>query len=255
MTDASTNRVLPGDLSNFLIANSVLIVIFLIGLYLQIQIIILSKREKNVTWRIDICNSIVMIFFYSFRISFEVITHFIPILHPYTGRWFCYLALFINMFGAISVISHSMIVSVYKYIYIVHNGLVRYIGVNKISIASMWFSLFLPVMLTLMFVMRPTIPSYSSIYNCLGMEVEKSIHVNESSAIKVKRLLFCGFDDFSVMEYGLMDYFINIINIMGCFISILVVVVIIANIIEALLYYKIFSFIQRYFPTYISLFN
>ena len=62
-------------------------------------------------------------------------------------------------------------------------------------------------------------------------------------------------DDFSVMEYGLMDYFINIINIMGCSISFFVVIVIIANIIEALLYYKIFSFIKRYVSTYIRLFN
>ena len=244
MTCVSTNRALQQDISIFVIANSVLIAIFLLGLYFQIQIIISSRRDKGVTWRIDMCNSIVMIIFYSFRILFEIITHFIPILHPYTGRWFCYIALFINMFGAISVISHSMIVSVYKYVYIVHNSLVRYIGVNKISIAFMWLSLFFPAVLTLVYVIRPTVISYSSIYKCLGMEVEKSIHVNESSAIKVKRLLFCGFDDFSAMEYGLIDYFINIINMMGCFISIAVVVAIIANMVEVFLYYRIFSFIK-----------
>ena len=245
MTCIPTDDASKQDLTSFIIANIFLIGIFLLGLHFQIQIIISSIREKGVTWRIDMCNSIVMIFFYSFRIIFEIITYFIPVLYPYTGRWFCWIALFINLFGATFIISHSLVVSAYKYVYIVHNDLVRYIGGNNVSIASMGLSLLLPALLTLMFVMRPTIPTYSSIYNCLGMEVEKSAHVNESSAVKVQRLLFCGFDDFSDTEYGLMDYFINIINMMGCFISVAIVAAIIANITEAFLYLKIFSFIKR----------
>ena len=210
MTCVSTSRGLHQDLTTFLIANAILITTFLLGLYFQIQIIISSKREKGVTWRVDMCNSIVMIFFYSFRISFEMVSHFIPILHPYTGKWFCYVTLIINMFGAIFVVSHSLIISVFKYFYIVHQSLIRYVGVNKASWASFWFSLFLPAVLTLLFVVRPSVNTYSSIYNCLGMEVEKSIHGNESSAQKIKTLVFCGFDNFSNNRYGLIDYFINI---------------------------------------------
>ena len=246
MTCVSTSRELHQDLTPFLIANAILIAIFLLGLYLQIQIIILLKREKGVTWRVDMCNSIVMIFFYSFRISFEMVSHFIPVLHPYTGKWFCHATLIINMFGAIFVVSHSLIISVFKYFYIVHQDLIRYIGVNKSSLASFWFSLLLPAVLTLLFVVRPTVPSYSSIYNCLGMEAEKSIHVNESSVQKIKTLVFCGFDNFPDNGYGLMDYFINIINMMGCFLTIVVMLAIIANIAEAFFYHRIFSFIQRY---------
>ena len=77
------------------------------------------------------------------------------------------------------------------------------------------------------------------------MDVEKSIHVNESSSLKVKRLLFCGYDDFSELDYGVIDNFINIINMMGCSLSILVVLIIITNMAEAFFYHRIFSFIKR----------
>ena len=240
-----SNSTSQHDFATFIIANTVLITTFLIGLYYQVQIIISSRKERGVTWRVDMCNSIVMIFFYSFRISFEFVTNFVPVLHPYTGRWFCYMTLFINIFGAIFIISHSLVISIYKYIYIVHQDLIRYIGVNTASLASFWLSLALPLTLTVLFVSQPTIPSYSSIYNCLGMDLEKSIHVNESSSLKVKRLLFCGYDDFSELDYGVIDYFINIINMMGCSLSILVVLIIITNMAEAFFYHRIFSFIKR----------
>ena len=234
-----------GDFKTFVIANSFLVIIFLIGLYLQIKIIVASKVEKGVTWRIDMCNSIVMIIFYSFRIVGEIIIYNVPVLHVYTGKWFCYVALFINMFGAFSVISHSLVVSVYKYVFIVHQKLIRYVGVDNASLASFWISLVLPATLAVSFIARPTLPSYSSVYSCLGMNDEKSAHANESSTEKIKMLLFCGFDDFSDIQYGVFDYFINIVNMMGCFITVMLVVFILANIMEAIIYQRIFSFIKK----------
>jgi hypothetical protein len=88
------------------------------------------------------------------------------------------------------------------------------------------------------------LPSYASIFNCLEMKVEKSAHANESSTEKIKALLFCGFDDFSEIEYGVIDYLMNIINMFGCLLTTLVVVFIIANIMEAFFYQRIFRFIK-----------
>ena len=233
-----------GDFNTFIIANSFLTVIFLIGLYLQIKIIISSNVERGVTWRIDMCNSIVMIVFYSFRILFEIIIYIVPVLHIYTGKWFCYVALFLKLFGAFSVISHSIVVSVYKYIFIVHQDLIRYVGVDNASLTSFWISLILPAALAVSFIARPVLPSYASIFKCLEMKVEKSAHANESSTEKIKALLFCGFDDFSEIEYGVIDYLMNIINMFGCLLTTLVVVFIIANIMEAFFYQRIFRFIK-----------
>ena len=73
------------DSNTFIIVNALLSVIFSIGLYLQIKIIIVSKQEKASTWKIDICHSVVMIIHYGIRILFECITYTIPSLHEYTG--------------------------------------------------------------------------------------------------------------------------------------------------------------------------
>ena len=233
------------DFTTFIIANTFLAIIFLVGLYLQIKIIISSNVEKGVTWRIDMCNSIVMILYYSFRILLEIIIYFVPVLHVYTGKWFCYVALFFNVFGAISVSSHSLVVSVYKYVFIVHHDLIGYIGVDNASLISFWASLILPAVLAVSFVARPTIPSYASIFNCLEMKVEISAHVNESTTEMIKKGFFCGFDDFSDVRYGVIDYVMNIVNMFGCLLTIMVAIFITVNIMEAFLYQRIFYFIKK----------
>ena len=233
-----------GDFTTFIIANTFLTIIFLVGLYLQIKIIISSNVERGVTWRLDMCHSMVMIVFYSFRIFFEIIIYFVPVLYVYTGKWFCYIALFFNLFGAISISFHSLVVSVYKYVVIVRQDLIRKVGVDNASLTSFWASLIIPAALAVSFVARPTIPEYASIFNCLGMKVEKSAHANESSTEMIKTGLFCGFDDFSDDQYGAIDYVMQIVSMLGCFVTIMVAIVMSVNIIETFIYQRIFSFMK-----------
>ena len=113
------------DLNTFIITNTVLAVLFLIGLYLQIKVIVVSKLEKDVTWRIDICHSVVMITLFCFRILFEMIMYIIPSLHQYTGNWICYVGYFAILNGYLSVVSHSLVISIYKYVLILHQERIR----------------------------------------------------------------------------------------------------------------------------------
>ena len=91
-----------------------LILIYLIGLYLQIKIIMISKQDKDMTWKIDIAHSIVMIIYYAFIISIETTTRVIPKLSDFTGSWFCYFALYLRLYGMISISGHSLFVSMHK---------------------------------------------------------------------------------------------------------------------------------------------
>ena len=233
------------DLSTFIISNTILIILFIIGLYLQIKVITEAKKDPVGTWKLDMCHSIVMIVFYSFRILFEISSYFVPILHMYTGKWFCYAALFLNLFGAISVITHSLSIAVYKYVFIVHHNMILHIGVNKASAVSYWINLIFPAALAISFMARPTVPSYSSIFKCLGMKSEKSSHHAEALIDKLSSFLFCGFEDFSNNNQGIFGYFMDIISIMGCFLTSMIILFIIANILEMFFYQRIFSFIKR----------
>ena len=117
----------------FIIFNLIFSLIFIVGFVLQIRIIQVSIKEKDITWRTDVCHSIIMIVFYTFRILFEDLTFFVPSLHLFTGEWLCHTVYFVYMFGALSITSHSFIVSAYKYIYIVHDIFIRMIGRAKVA--------------------------------------------------------------------------------------------------------------------------
>ena len=76
------------------------------------------------------------------------------------------------------------------------------------------------------------------------MKVEKSAHANESSAEMIKTGLFCGFDDFSDDQYAAIDYVMQIVSMLGCFVTIMVAIVMSVNIIETFIYQRIFSFMK-----------
>ena len=234
------------ELDTFIKSITVLIIFFVIGLYLQIKIIRVSKKEKDVTWRLDVCNSTIKIVFFSHRIIFEIISYCVPSLHQYSGKWFCYYMLFVNLFGAISLIWHSFILALYKYVYILHQHHIRDLGVETSSFISSLLKIIIPAVLSISFMARPTIPSYACVFSCLGKEVEKSAEENETSADKVRRLLFCGFDRFNENgNHGTFGWFMNITNITGCFLTSMMVLIIMSTIVEAFVYQRIFSAMKK----------
>ena len=235
------------DLHSFTAAITTLLVFFFIGLYIQIKIIIVSMREKGVNWKVNIVHSIVMMTFFGVRISFEIVTYFIPSLHLYTGSWFCYLTLFVNQFGVASVLSHSLVVAIYKYIYVMHNDFILSIGENKASSISAWISILLPLVLGISFTARPSsFLSYSSVLNCLAMKVEKDTHANVPWSRIFKYYFTCGFaDSTDHTRYKLFNLFINIIAILGCSLTSALLVVIVLNILEVVCYCRLFAFARR----------
>ena len=245
MACSENNSDYTDEFNSFIITNIVLTVLFLIGLYLQIKIIIISKQEKDVTWRIDIYHSVVMISLYSFRILFNVITYIIPSMHQYTGKWLCYLALFLNLFGIASVLSHSLVISIFKYVNIVHHDVISGIGVDKASLITLWIHFFFSATWAVTFLARPNFPAISTISHCLGQQLENSTKANEAFTDRLHRFFFCDFDANDDQHYGVFSHIMNITNLTGCFITSVVTVVIMANIIEIFLYQRIFAFMKR----------
>ena len=105
---------------NIIIPTMLAIIIVFIGLYLHVKIIKISKKEKEMTWKLDITNSCILIFNCSHCLFMECITHIVPNLYKYTGEWFCYTSKIINYYGSLYTIGHSMIISILKYVLIVH---------------------------------------------------------------------------------------------------------------------------------------
>ena len=109
------------------------ILTFCIGVFLHVRIIILSKREKELTWKLDITNSSLTIAHFTHTILLNGITYAVEDLHIYTGEWFCYLAKELRYYGGLYVTAHSMVVSILKYMLIIHWKKVRDFGKEKVT--------------------------------------------------------------------------------------------------------------------------
>ena len=95
-------------------------IIFCIGLNIQIKIIDACNDEKGKTWKIHVSHAIVTTVYYGFFIPFQAVTTFVPSLSMYMGSWICYLASFVSFYSYHAVFANSLQVAVMKYIFIVH---------------------------------------------------------------------------------------------------------------------------------------
>ena len=234
----------------FIISNVLLSLIFFVGLYLQIKVVIVSKQEKEITWKINICHSVIMTAHFAIRILLEGLTCIVPSLHQYTGKWFCHFLYFIDNYGAISVSSHSLATAMHKYVFIVHQFPIRHFGENRASLMSFWNNLIFPAVLAISFSAMPGIAPLGYLFNCLEIEVDTSTEPNEMDKnmsfhqAKIKSIFFCGFDNFE-SYYSFFDKAMNVVNITGCFLTSSMRVIIMSNIIEGFFYIRIFAYMKR----------
>ena len=95
--------------------------IYCIGIYLHINIIKISKKEKEATWKMDIANSVVLLMHFGFSIFIHSVTYYGQDLYLFSGVWFCYASKVILHYDIIYTQAHSMVVSILKYSIIVYD--------------------------------------------------------------------------------------------------------------------------------------
>ena len=244
------------DMKPVLIAAPILIFIFSIGLYLQIKIIKIVRQEQSMSWEINMCHSIVMIIHYIFTISIEMTTYLIPSLSRNTGMWFCYVASFVRGYGASAIVMHSLYISIYKYIFIVHDAhdetSIKY-GKDTAKKLIFWIKLINPVFASMCFMVRPHFRPYSEINSCggpIGWQYQVwqnplPNHTNGYQSIEntLKQLFFCDFDNNDV-DNGF-DYFMYVSNQVYCLVQTVITFLIAGNLLEIFFYVKIFRYMKR----------
>ena len=234
------------DMKTLVIVDVILIFIFLIGLYLQIKIIKTIRQEQAMAWEINRCHSIVMIIHYIYCISIETTTYIIPSLSRYTGMWFCYFALFVRGYGASAIAAHSLVISIYKYIFIVHAEAVRKYGEDKAKKVLFWVNLIHPVFVSASVTWRPYLHiwDYSETRCGLPQYLQTNhTNVHESIGYTLKRVVFCGFDHNDANTD--FDYFMYVSNQVYCFVQTVIGGIAGLNLLEIFFYVKIFSYMKR----------
>ena len=248
MANIQETESIEVNTTNVTVVVFVLVLLFLIGVYLQVRIIMVSKQDKEMTWKIDIGHSVVMIIYYAFQISFETSVHVIPKLTQVTGSWFCHFAKFIKLYGMVAIVGHSLFIALHKYLFIIHDEKIRKFGMEKAKKISLWIYILHPAIGALAYMVRPHFRAISSINRCHGLHFLDPVPVlNETTSFTFKvwaeKFFFCGLGDYDY--HNSFDYFVYLTNQAYCFLQVIGTCLIVGNIIEIYLYKNIFDYVKR----------
>ena len=69
-----------------LVECAIFCVIFVIGVFLQVKIILALKRDQAMAWEMNLAHSIVMIVHWSFKLLVEFVYYIQPSFHEFVGN-------------------------------------------------------------------------------------------------------------------------------------------------------------------------
>ena len=222
------------------------ILVYCSGVFLHIKIITISKREKELTWKIDITNSVLTIAHFTNTLGIYIITYAVEDLYVFTGKWFCYVLKVTRYMGALSITGHSLVVSLMKYVQIVHWEKCRAFDGEKIKEIFFWTHLVHPIF-TLIFHLMLTPDyiwahdAYKEIDLCLG-DPHNHWGLNSNSS-QTKYHNHCdigGNSDDSHITYLLYAGRSGL-----CWIHTMFLYSVVLDIFEVLFYFLIFHFMHR----------
>ena len=223
------------DIGTF-IGFGVLGFVFTIGMCLQIKTIKVLKQEKATAWEIDLSHSIIMMIHYSFVILFEGTVAMNLNLPTFLGKWICSASFVLRMLGLSEILYKSLIISFYKYIFIVHQNMVTNIGEGRMKKIMCTVYVFAPIGGCVSYLFRPNFRSINAIHNCGVKEVPQVSGL-------LHRTFMCGIAN---VEYiNGYDYFMGVLTGFFCTTQIILFFLVFSNILEIFFYIGIFRHIGR----------
>ena len=236
--------ILQSNISASTILNVIVqIILYFIGVLTNAKIILTcwQSNKHNKSWQLHILYSASCIIFFTFHIPFAFFSMAAPDLSSFTGEWFCYLAIFIHVFFAGIILINSLMVSITKYIFVVHWDTALVYGHEKIQ----WASVILSVLITSsMAILKTALKRHDGtvelpLYSCFGSESDES---REGIGLKGMHLLWCFSEN---LEPNGQWRYIHISLQILCTVAHVVYGIICCNLPEAFFYYQIFRKTNR----------
>ena len=137
----STMDLFEQDLRILIVECVVFCAVFTIGVFLQVKVIIVLKRDQPMAWEINFLHSVVMIVHYSFVSIVNAVDYIQIAFYHYQlfhYSMFRYLVFSVMCFGMSEMGFHSLYISMYKYIFIVHRETVIRIGEKRTKSLLLW---------------------------------------------------------------------------------------------------------------------
>ena len=214
-------------------------ILFIVGLYLQIRTFSVVRKQKDLTWEMYIINGIIILIYYPSSIFVQSAEQFLYPLSQFTGVWFCHVASFVKLFGIMHIYSHSLVIAILMYIFIVHKESIDAFGKPKAKKVFVSLYMLIQVLFCITLFTNPKILNRHVEYPaCFGTDKEK-----KESNIVDYILPFCQFKP--MQPNGLLQSFIYVTTECFCVFESIMFWLGYCNLLEAFFYYKIFQFIYR----------
>ena len=215
------------------------LVLISIGTYINVKIISVCKKEKSKTWQIDIVRAVAIVPLMFFIVIFEAFNDYLPkSISNYTGVSICYIAAFAYVYLPYLIGFSSLVVSVIKYIFIVHRERAIEIGEEKIKRWFSWFNFIHPLVIATSTVLLFDVESFASLIKCFGLQ-EKLAQRYNSSTGNLERMFLCKLRSAESDIEGSNSLYI--LTQSFCAIKMVYIWILSGNIPEAFFYYKIFK--------------
>ena len=170
------------------------LIVYAIGSYIQIKVISTCRKEKDKVWQITITNSITMMIVFSFVMIFQTVSSHVPVMSQYTGEWICFIAAFIYIYGTLMMGLHSFVVSLIKFVFIVHHETALNFGEEKLKKVFFVVNLAHALVLSIPALIFHDFEHYPDVIECLGLNKIVLEHSNTSNAA-IDRMFFCKLND------------------------------------------------------------
>ena len=229
----------------------VAVAIYFGGVYFHVKIILVCRQDKDLTWKLDIANSIMILFHFFQSIFMHTITYIIKDLYIYTGEWFCYLSKVIATYTTLYMFGHALIISLTKYTIIVHWKKAREWGNEKVVMLFFWINIIHPaISLIFWLCIRPDFfwayDGMAQIDRCLGdpkdMWVDSFQNVMENKSL-TKLHNLCQMNTPLHQDYT--EYIMQIFRFCSCWLNVGYYYGAGTNLFEMIVYFQLFVFMHR----------
>ena len=234
------------DLPILIVGCAVFCAIFIIGVFLQVKMIAALKHDQAIAWEINLAHSVLMIAIFSSSSILEIINYIQPSLYDNLGKWYCYLILPVILFGFFEMLFHSLYVSIYKYIFIVHSETVTRIGKQTIKRILLWTYFIILVSWTVSLAIRENFGSKKVFQNGVSCGVFHAFGTSnmEADGSIIRHLFSCSIDDLE--QNKLENIIVNILTKVLCTSQSIINIIIGLNVLEIFFYLRIFRHMNRY---------
>ena len=226
--------------------------IFIIGVFLQVKVIAVVKRDQAMAWEIHFVHSVVMILHFSLVAIVEAVNYIQVTFNDYSlfhYPMFRYVVLFIKCFGISEMGFHSLYISIYKYIFILHRETVIRIGDQRTKKLLLWTYCTGLFAWTLAYIVRPNFgPLHNfGLKNTFGGSISSGAanitSMQSTTNSFTRQLVSCGMNDLDQKNVG--NIVVNIVTKVACTGQIILTYAVLLNVFEIFFYLHIFDHMNR----------